>query len=293
MNANERRKMHREVEKINRRLETIWLPTIRQALRYTVNNVIAALRKGGQSEATRWMATNVVNPKIGETIRGLYRQVGLRHARRMNVILNDEPQQLKRLGKNDEWVSFIQDYLEKNLFTKITLKMNETTKKALLLAIQTGIDKGLGIDDIVRSLQDWPFLYFQAARIVRTEVNRAANVGIMASASTFKFEQVKEWISAEDNRVRGTKPEDHASHVRLDGRVVEENEYWIDPRNGDVLRFPGDPEASAASVINCRCTMGITAKRDANGRLIPKKTTTRISVILPGQFVRRPQMQLI
>lgn len=291
MNSSERRKYGHEIAVINRRLEDQWLPKVKRAIGYPFRAVSNAVARGGVSAGNRWIAQYAGNVQLEKVLRDMYRQVGLRHARKQNAILQSEPMKLKRdgrLGMNAEWITFLQNYLEAEGLSNLVLEITRTNKAMLLRAIQQGVAEGLGIDDIVRLIKDWPGQYYQAARVVRTEINRAANAGMLAASSTFKFEQQKEWISVMDNRVRGRKPQDHASHVALDGKVVDEGEAWIDPRNGDELTAPGDPKASAASVINCRCTMGITAKRDANGRLIPKRTQTRISVILPGQ-IRRPQ----
>lgn len=111
---------------------------------------------------------------------------------------------------------------------------------------------------------------------MRTEVNSATNVAAVAAAEKFEYKTMKEWISGHDNRVRGRNPEDHANHWGLDGVVVDYNQPFVDPRNGVRLMQPGDPNAQgmgrdkAATVINCRCTVALVAKRDANDRLIPK-----------------------
>ena len=44
-------------------------------------------------------------------------------------------------------------------------------------ALTAGTALGLSVDQMVDKLEDWPFERYQAARIVRTEVNRASNVG--------------------------------------------------------------------------------------------------------------------
>lgn len=297
MNASQRRKYSRKVEKINRALESVWFPRIRKAIQLKANIVISRLRNSGTSSAFDYLSSDVSNVILGNQVKKLYEQVGLIHAKRVNAELKSEPKilksiasafQIKRLGVNDVWIKFVNDYLEKFLFDKITLQVNENSRDALMRAIQKGIDKGLGVDDIIRILEDWPFARFQAARIVRTEINRAANVGAMAGGSTFQFEQNKEWIAAKDNRTRGNPmngEKDHADHWKLDGSIVDDTAYFTDSRNGDQLEFPGDPKASAASTINCRCSVALVAKRDENGRLIPKKS--RISVIQPSQNTRR------
>lgn len=294
MTSSQRRRYGRKVEKINRKYENFYQKRVERTIQAKANAAIARLRDSVNS-AFHYLTTDLSNPVLGNVIKNLYRDVGLAHARRINEELRAEPKTLKslffhekRLGFNIEWTRFVNDYLAKFLFEKITFEINRTTKEALMRAIQTGIDKGLGVDDIIRNLQDWPYKRFQAARIVRTEINRAANVGAMAGGSTFGFEQQKEWIAAKDNRTRGnpmTGQKDHANHWGLDGDKVDENGLFVDSRNGDHLRFPGDPNASAASVINCRCTVALVAKRDERGRLIPKKS--RVSVILPGQIPNR------
>lgn len=294
MNASQRRRYSRKVEKINRALEDPWTRRITKAIQHKANIVIARLKSGGTSSAFSYISTDLANEELAAQVKKLYRHIGLIHAKRINDELRSEPKvlknhanvyQIKRLGYNDQWAGVVNDYLEKFLFEKITFEVNSTTRDALMRAVQRGVKEGLGVDDIIRILENWPYARFQAARIVRTEINRAANVGAMAAGSTFQYEQQKEWISAMDNRTRGTKPKDHANHRELDGNVVNENEVFTDVRNGDQLQFPGDPKASAASVVNCRCSVALVAKRDERGRLIPKKS--QISVILPGQIPNR------
>jgi hypothetical protein len=189
--------------------------------------------------------------------------------------------QIKKFGFNEAWTNFIKNYLQRHLIEKITFDVSTTTRDGLLTALNKAITEGWSIDRTVKEIEDLPFLKYQAARIVRTEVGRAANVGTKAQSETFPYEQMKEWISAHDKRVRGVDPKDHASHISLDGTRINAGDLFQDPRNGDLLDHPGDPRASAESTINCRCTLAYTAKRDANGRLIPKRQTT--SVIFPLQ----------
>ncbi len=46
----------------------------------------------------------------------------------------------------------------------------------------------------------------------------------------------------------------------------------------DLMSGPGDVHASAGNVCNCRCTLAFKAKRDENGRLIRKASTTPVLV---------------
>ncbi|WP_019170670.1 phage minor head protein [Pseudaminobacter salicylatoxidans] len=58
---------------------------------------------------------------------------------------------------------------------------------------------------------------------------------------------VKVWRSAHDNRVRD-------SHRAMHGQEVSLNGKFTCP-TGAVLAYPGDPEAPASEIINCRCWM--------------------------------------
>ncbi len=259
--------------------------------------MIRVLREDGFAGARQYVLRNVGNDEMAKVIRELYRSVGTKWAQLTYSRLLPETRgqkfnqfiyQEKGFGFNYLWTQFILEYLKQFLLDKITFRIAETTREALLRTMSVALASGMSIDQTVDQLENWPYERFQAARIVRTETNRAANVGSTAQAETSKYEQQKEWQSAEDNRVRGnpvTGKKDHADHWSLDGVKIDADDVFHDLRNGDQLMFPGDPKASAASTINCRCKVSYTFKRDSNGNLIPKRKTT--SVIFPGQARQR------
>lgn len=279
-----RSEIKREYVRINRQFEVLFMPSVKRAIHIKVKAVISDLQEGGYSEANKNLNREIGNEQLANVINRLYKTVGSRHARMTYSRLLQ--QQQKGFGFNAEWTAFIEKYLKQFLLDKITFRIAETTRDALLRVLTAGIEAGLGVDGMISKLTDWPFERFQAARIVRTEVNRAANVGAMAQESTSEYEQQKEWLSVKDFRTRGHKPKDHANHVALNGTRIDAGDEFVDPRNGDRLKFPGDPEAKAESTINCRCQAAFINKRDANGNLIPKRRST--TVIFPGQ-IRRPQ----
>lgn len=223
----------------------------------------------GPDEAMRRLTTEIINTGIAKEVNDLWKQVGLFHANRTYRSLVE---QKATLGFNAEWTAQIQEFLRLFLIEKVLFASSETTKEMLLKVISEGIEEGWGINKIVDELENYPGLRYQAARIVRTEVNRAANLGVKTGGSSFKYEQNKIWISVHDNRTRGAKPDDHSDHLRMDGQTVPFNARFIDPRSGDELEFPGDPQADAGSTINCRCTMVLQGQRDERGRLIPKQS---------------------
>lgn len=276
--------------RINRKYEDQFMPVIQRAIHHKVEAVISRLRHSGVDSATTYLSTDMTNDKLADAITQLYLTIGKKHAqlnysrllhetrRRKSVGLQLET---KGFGFNAQWAKFILDYLNRFLTTKITFDIADTTRKALLTALATMTYDGLSVDQMIERLQEWPYERYQAARIVRTEVNRAANTGAKAQAHTSEWQQLKEWIAINDFRTRGQNPKDHASHIGLDGVKIDEDDMFTDPRNGDRLDVPGDPNAKAESTINCRCQVAYTFKRDINGNLIPKRKST--VVIYPSR----------
>ncbi len=83
-------------------------------------------------------------------------------------------------------------------------------------------------------------------RIARTAITGAENrarVDSYVSANDMGIQCEKQWMTALDSRTR-------ESHRALDGQHVPPDKKFD---NG--CRFPGDPEAPAAEVYNCRCTL--------------------------------------
>jgi hypothetical protein len=281
-----------EYIRVNRQFEKLYYPKVRKAIRVKVKDVIIKLESGGISHAIDYLNRDIGNTYLTEVITDLFKTVGLRHARinysRMLADVNKKsmpvPEELKGFGFNKKWTDYIVMYFQQYLLEKITYHVAATTRNALLAILATATAEGWSIDQTVDKVEGWDER-FQAARVVRTEVNRAANVGAKANSAVFAYEQMKEWVSAQDNRVRGKKPKDHANHVKLDKTKIDADNVFHDSVNGDRLDFPGDIKASAASVINCRCMVVYTAKRDAEGNLIPKRQST--AVIFPGQIPQR------
>ena len=280
-----------ETERIQRKYEVKYFRLIRNAIKAEVTAVTNAIQSGGIA-AGRRVINNTLTSGIAPVIQQMYLEVGLRFARKQHRLLIAQLKRSKKgFGYNDEWVKFLQTFLMKFFIEKITFEVSENLRNSMLEVLDKGITEGWGIDKIVNAMADVPLARYRIARIVRTEITRAANTGAMAAGSTFEYEQQKEWISANDHRTRGTNPKDHANHVSLDGTTINYDDLFTDPRNGDKLRYPGDPGGNgipptqAGSVINCRCNIAITAKVDNNGRLIPRRQST--AVVFPSQQPQR------
>jgi hypothetical protein len=273
----------RNTTSLNRRFEGKYYPKLQSAIQADIDEVVSIIKESGVMEAMRHLQLHVHSKRIPKIIEALYMEVGLRYARKTWIDLQGQRRgakskflymETKGFGFNAQWVEWLKDRLFNFLLEKITFAVAKTTREAMLRVLNEAITEGWGLDKILNKLEDqddFDLSRTQAARITRTEITRAANAGVMAGGETFPFLQTKEWIAAKDNRTRGQEEEPHASHVLLNGQVIDFEAMFIDPVNGDELYYPGDPDASAASTINCRCNVALKAKRDANGLLIPKE----------------------
>lgn len=267
---------------IKRRYEELFFPKVHRTIRAKFKETIAIVKDRGVNAAISALNNDLVNPELTDAINQLYATVGLKFS---NITWRDLIQQkraaksfglefeTKAFGNAPIWIKWILEYLRKHLIENITYDVNKTTKDHLLKILSRSIKEGMGLDETVSLLEKDTFSETQAARIVRTEVNVSANAGVLAAGETYEYQMQKEWVAVHDFRTRGNDPEDHASHVELNGTVIDFEDVFTDTRNGDKLKSPGDPKASAESIINCRCQLTLKAKRDERDRLIPKTQT--------------------
>lgn len=195
---------------------------------------------------------------------------------------------LKQFGGGVEWTAFVNEWLATNAFSLVSTVFNnyrDVIIKIIQQATTEAVEQGLGVDETTRLITERLTAFkdglapgFLAERIVRTEIMRAANLGHMKGAEALPYQVKKVWVSAKDHRTR-RMPKDLFDHWVLDGVEKELDEPFTQTgKNGVTIQAqqPGDlmsgqdKKSTAAFTINCRCTIGFVAKRDANGKLIMK-----------------------
>ena len=157
------------------------------------------------------------------------------------------------------WQAFFQGYVKNTIGTKIVSITGETKRQALILirrAIEEGVEKGSGIDVIARDIKrrlisdGININKFRSARIARTEVVGASNVGSLEAAKSLGVPMEKTWLASRDARTRDT-------HAMMDGMTVDINDDFV--VNGNYMQGPGEGD-DPAEVINCRCTLTYRVK---------------------------------
>lgn len=129
-------------------------------------------------------------------------------------------------------------------------QLTETTEKDVQKILERGVVEGLAIGEITTQIKRRAKITSRrrADLISRTETHTAASWANINSTRTIAEETglqlSKRWNTTEDERTR-------VSHREADGQNRDmEEEFTV---QGENLDFPGDPDASASNVINCRC----------------------------------------
>lgn len=202
-----------------------------------------------------------------QTLLRLYKNVG-------TVFALDTKRYLGRVTKGatddaDVWAKAVEIYLKQHGLDKLSVEITDSLKNEIIKTLQDAHANGWGVDKTVRYLQDAPFLKWQAERIVRTEMGKAANVGKFFAGVGSGLDMNKRWLSAGDNRTRRI-PRNKYDHLFMGGKEVGFFERFIIPSTQAVegLLFPCDPIGQPGDVINCRCTYVLIPKRDKDGNLI-------------------------
>jgi uncharacterized protein with gpF-like domain len=149
---------------------------------------------------------------------------------------------------------FVFDQMAKvrNLLTHIpdetaTMISDEISKAVSMGASPEQIAAGVQRILDVTGSNYWPN---RAKVIAVTSVHSMANAGSQAAMLMLQARSdrqlLKEWVSREDERVRPT-------HHVADGQRVPVASYFM--VGSSPLLFPGDPDAPAGEVVNCRCSM--------------------------------------
>jgi SPP1 gp7 family putative phage head morphogenesis protein len=90
---------------------------------------------------------------------------------------------------------------------------------------------------------------YELQRIAETELHSYNELSSFESEKEIGIEY-HQWITAEDEAVRGNSPYDIADHVSLHGQIVKVGDPFS---NG--LQYPGDKAGAPEDIIRCRCDL--------------------------------------
>lgn len=141
---------------------------------------------------------------------------------------------------------YVNSKISKRLYAKLGEDV-EALKKKIASTLSRGIATADSYANIARNIaSDSNVGFNRAMRITRTEGHRVQAQSAMDACYKARgagADIVKQWDATLDGRTR-------PSHRMVDGEIKELEEPFS---NG--LMYPGDPNGSAAEVINCRCAL--------------------------------------
>jgi SPP1 gp7 family putative phage head morphogenesis protein len=118
--------------------------------------------------------------------------------------------------------------------------------------LESGAAEGASMQEVTQDIFDRALPEMsqgRAMRIARTESGAASNAAANAAYQASGVVEMKQWLSAGDDKVREL-------HEGLDGEVVNVDEPFVDD-DGNEMMYPGDDtmDAELDTLINCRCAV--------------------------------------
>lgn len=182
--------------------------------------------------------------------------------------MEDEPKgfhspETKADGELSWLEQLIRDFIQRFAAMKVQQIM-DTTMYQIRLGIAKGIEDGVGQEGVAkRILERAPQIARTRARVIaRTEVHQAAMFASRQMAEQAIEPMNRRWLSVYDHRTRdfgeGDGKADWANHRVMNEVTVGPNEMFMVPNKfggHDIMNGPGDPNAPAYQVVNCRCTL--------------------------------------
>jgi hypothetical protein len=262
------------------RLEKKYNRKVFNALYSQVEKTIESVKANGiQITYNRLLVSIADNDQIGPVIQDMHKEAGLYFGKKTYYeIRRSARRKIEKagFGLGEEWLQAIIDFF-KNEYFALVKTISDTTREQLLKVLSQAAEEGWSNDTTVKQLKNPEIVAWRARLITRTELGKGAFAGRKLAVDDSEWEIEKEWIAANDHRTRH-------SHRGVDGDVIDSEAKFAvaTPKGGvDYMIGPGDPTASAANLCNCRCSSATRAKRDENGRLIPK---TKVITIGPGSL---------
>lgn len=201
--------------------------------------------------------SNVTETQIKEMYKEIY-----------TTLIKPQYKRTEKTIKADiDFEMIINQWLNSNAGLRI-VSVHSTLIESIIKVIQQGYNDNISVADITRNLQNkFGWYKAQALRIARTETTTATNYATVLAAQNSQYELEKTWISVQDNRTR-RPPHSIYDHLDMNGVKVDANSTFF--TSGEEIEYPGDPNAKAGNVINCRCKVVFTIKEDADGLPIRK-----------------------
>lgn len=264
-----------EFRVLHHQYETYALPLFEKALIKELKKITAQIRRNRNAV----LAGVTIDQKVmGAAYLKVYDYVGVAHAEFTYKWIERTAGRKSISFYSDQWRRSMAAYYEQYGALKVA-EVERTTIEDIQKLLATGALDNMTQSElatfIADSLDNPAYTRMRAMRISRTESTTAANYGSQLAAEDSDYECGKVWIPVTDSRTR-------LSHKQMEGvepiglydsftvGITKGNQAEAVITGTEPMQYPGDPTASAANVVNCRCTHAVVPKADANGLPILK-----------------------
>jgi uncharacterized protein with gpF-like domain len=233
-----------------------------QAYRIVRRNILKIVNAIPFNNMAKLTFQSLIYSNVTETqIKEMYKEI-------YTTLIKPQYKRTENTIKADiDFEMIINQWLNSNAGLRI-VSVHSTLIESIIKVIQQGYNDNISVADITRNLQNkFGWYKAQALRIARTETTTATNYATVLAAQNSQYELEKTWISVQDNRTR-RPPHSIYDHLDMNGVKVDANSTFF--TSGEEIEYPGDPNAKAGNVINCRCKVVFTIKEDADGLPIRK-----------------------
>lgn len=170
----------------------------------------------------------------------------------------------KKAKAHRKYDDFVSAYVNRRTANAIT-EIKGTTEKKVRATVRRLVEAenldGEGLINLAKELQTslTSLTPARAMLIARTEVGAASSNGSLEAVKALEIpNMVKEWVSADDERVRDDDAV--ANHAVMNGVEVPLDAKFDVPPDAS-MECPGDPTAGPEQICNCRC---VTVYRSKN-----------------------------
>lgn len=239
--------------------EKYFAPSINRALRSQIDHFIHVYRVNGKDKAMHSFSSE----PIIKALKPLYLDAGIVYGAKVRAYLNAQKARMP-IGFNERMVALMQAYFQTDILN-VSEGITATTRDLIQKVLSDAVEQGLGIDDIIKQLENTELSRIRARLIARTETVTAANQGAMFAAKDTGLLLNKEWLATQDSRTRH-------DHSRVNGQIVSIDKPF--DVGGYDMQQPGARvqdnglPVPAKECVNCRCTVLFLPIRDGHGRLI-------------------------
>lgn len=229
---------------------------IKKAFEAQSDEVVKAVASSSHiNDISRGVLESIKSEPIREAYYNIYKTVGVSFAKNQfrSIKKHFLAIEVKDFLNEKNWEDALINYVNAQMGKKIT-GIDEETRRYINIRLSEAHQDGLSVPDAAKKIQaEFEYMSrYRAIRIARTELIGASNKGSILGVDSAGVPMLKEWISTRDSRTRD-------DHSFLDGDREEMNGKFN--VGGYLMDHPGDSNAPAEQIVNCRCTVGFVPIR--------------------------------